>query len=350
MRLVSSFLLLILSPIAKADFASVQECLSKKYQKLTDRDGIVAAVVDSNQTKIMTFGTAKEETIYEIGSVTKSFTGILLAHSITARAISLDEFIPAEYQKPDSDITYKHLTTHTSGIIGGNFKGYVSPNEESPYEGLNIPLFKKLYSETPLVSSPGEKWAYSNIATGLLGLILSENSGKTYNALVEEVVFKNLMMNDSHFRVPESELARFAQGYIAYEGEKAPYSHWNLYDTAINPAGGIRSTIGDMAKYAYANLFPEKTNMKATLELAQQPLYKMGESGKWMGINWIIEPDKQLIWHNGSTIGFNSILAISKKQEIAVVAMTNTGVFKNDVDGEVVSDDALQEVAFSCLE
>jgi CubicO group peptidase (beta-lactamase class C family) len=328
---------------------TVSDCLNQKYNALTKFNGIAVAVVSAEETRIITFGKAKKNQIFEIGSVTKTFTGNLLAQSLVAGKVKLSDAVPSEYQITESPITYQHLTTHTSGIIGGNFPGYISTNPESPYDGITIPVFKNLYGQTPVGTKPDEAWAYSNIGSALLGLILGENEQVSYDNLIIQKIFKPLGMKDSYFEVPESEIYRFPLGNIADENEMRPFSHWDLYKTAINPAGGIRSTISDMALYARANLIPASTPLDSAITLAQQPLYFIKDFKSWIGMNWIIEPVKDLIWHNGSTIGFKSILAISKKQGIAVVALTDTGLYTKNPDGEAMEDPSLQNSVFECL-
>jgi len=263
--------------------------------------------------------------------------------------LKLSDAIPDEYQKIEKHpISYQHLTTHTSGIISGNFPDFHGPNPESPYEGLTIPVFKNLYAKTPLIVNaiPGAHWEYSNIATGLLGIILADRNNVTYETLVAEKIFKILGMNDSYFKVPDSEASRFPEGNI--QGQ--PWSKWDLYDTAISPAGGIRSTIADMAIYAKSVLIPSSSKLESAIALSKQPLFYIEGEDKWIGMNWIIEPAKQLTWHNGSTIAFNSILAISSKHDVAVVALTDTGVFMTDENGNPVKDNSFQDIAFECLE
>jgi len=332
------------SSFTTAGAETMSECIDKKYQALQNRHGIAVAVVDYDKTQFLFYGQAHKDQIFEIGSLTKTFTATLLAEEVIHRKIKLTDPIPAEYQKPGNQITYKHLTTHTSGIVSGNFPGYMGSNPESPYEGLSVSLFKELYRSTPLASPVGTKWNYSNIGTGVLGLVLSENNETNYSEMVKNRIFKVLGMTESYFEVPDSKLPNFPEGNV--NGES--WSHWDLFNTGINPAGGIRSTISDMAIFARANLVPFRTSLGSPIELAQEPLYGITDS-MWIGMNWLIEPKKNLIWHNGSTMGFESILAISTKYSIAVVALTDTGIFTADSGGNVSQDNTLQDVVFGCM-
>lgn len=327
-----------------ADLTTIGKCVNEKYLKLTDNRSIAFAIVDKDNTQIFLYNQAKKDQLFEIGSITKTFTATLLSKEVADGKMNLNDPIPSEYQKTDAPITYQHLTTHTSGIISGNFPTYKSPNPESPYEGLYIPIFKDLYNKTSLAFPVGTQWKYSNIASGLLGLIIGENNNTSYNDLVIDKIFKPLGMKDSYFKVPEDQMARFPQGNV--NGQIWP--HWDLYDTAISPAGAIRSTVSDMALYARANLIPNSTLLQTAIENAHKPLYEIGK-GVWIGMNWILEPSKNLIWHNGSTVGFKSILAISTKHHVAIVALTDTGIYKTDSSGTDSEDDSLQEIVFNCL-
>jgi CubicO group peptidase (beta-lactamase class C family) len=156
-------------------------------------------------------------------------------------------------------------------------------------------------------------------------------------------------MNESYFKVPEHSIERFPRGFIAIDKKLQETPHWDLYKTAINPAGGIRSTIGDMVKYARANLNPVSTVLEKSILKSHEPLFLLDTKKVWIGMNWIVEPNEKLVWHNGQTYGFNSILAVSKKTGIAVVAMTNTSVLNSSGDGSQSFDTGLQDVVFSCL-
>jgi CubicO group peptidase (beta-lactamase class C family) len=342
--------LFFLSPAQASGLSALKECVRQGYAGLTNRHAIVAAVLDADTSQILTFGSAKEDQIFEIGSVTKTFTANLLAQSVGAGTLKLSDTIPAIYQKAGASITYQHLTTHTSGIIAGIFPDFQVTHPLSPYDGLTVPIFKTLYAGTPLATPPGAVSSYSNIGVSLLGLIMAENAGSTYEEQVRSKIFKVLGLNNTYFDIPESDRSRFPHGYmIDADGKTQDMPHWDLYQTAIDPAGGIRSTIGDMVKYANANLAPSKSPLANSIQISQQKILRIRNPNVWIGMNWMIEPDDGLIWHNGQTYGFNSILAISTKRHQSVVAMTDTTVMVKDTAGKTGFDTGLQDVAFRCL-
>ena len=350
-RVFFSVTFIAISGSAGADsLSSIKTCITQGYKGMTNRHGIAAAVVDAYGWQIMTFGSAQPDQLFEIGSVTKTFTANLLAQSVASGAININDAIPDAYQKQGSTITYQHLTTHTSGIIEGIFPSFRIKNPLSPFDGLTTRRFKKLYARTPLATTPSMAWSYSNIGISLLGLILAENADSTYENLVKDKILKVLNLNDSFFQIPKSDRHRFAEGrLIDLDGRIHNMPHWDLYKTAINPAGGLRSSITDMAKYAQANLNPESSSLAGPIRLAQQKLYSIPERNADMGMNWILQPNDGLIWHNGLTYGFNTILAISTKRNQAVVAITDTNIQIKDAEGKLSFDSSLQNVAFECL-
>ncbi len=339
---IRSSLGLLLSLSAQADFSTVTHCLQQNSNQLSAYRSTAIAVVDKYQTKIFTFGSARENQIFEIGSITKTFTANLLAQEIIAGNLRLSEPIPGAYQKPNGLIRYQHLVTHTAGLVNV-FHDYKSSNPRTPWDGLDIPLFKYFYNRTPLQSRPGENFSYSNIGFGLLGTILSERAGQPYDKLVQQRIFAPLGMKDSYFEVPRSEAHRFPQGNI--NGAAWPY--WNLYNTGISAAGGIRSTIKDMAIYTRAQLSPENTVLARAIQATQAPLYQKDKDA--VGMSWLIGPQKGLVWHNGSTFGFNSMLAISSVHKVGIVLLTDTSIYKTSPGGEQIKDKSYENIVYTCL-
>lgn len=331
------------------DLMTVRSCVQRGYEAMSDRKGIVAAVLDANDSQILTFGTATQEQLFEIGSITKTFTANLLAQAVVESLVSLSDSIPAAYQKPGNPITYQHLTTHTSGIRAGNFPDYNSGNPLAPYEGMTPGIFKDLYAKTPLVSEPGQAWAYSNLGTSLLGMILSENAGADYEELVRKKIFAPLGMTDSYFRVPAAELSRLPQGHVIINKSPAMAApFWDLSENALKPAGGIRSSIKDMITFARANLVPESSPLAIAVTLSQVPLFKVSPSMS-IAMNWLIDTDRDVVWHYGATGGFNAVVALSKKHNQAVVALSNTAAYVIDAKGNPDFEMSFDYVALDCL-
>ncbi len=341
-------MLLLSEPeLARADFSTLQSCLHQKVSPLSNRNGIALAVVPmSGPPVIQLFGKARRDQIFEIGSITKTFTGLLLSQAIQEGLIRLDDPIPSVYQKKwnansSTEITYRHLTTHTAGIISGSFPGYSSKNPLTPHADLTLDLFRDFYSRLPLQSEPGTEYSYSNIGTSLLGMILSEKLQTPYERLIESRIFSPLGMSDSSFEISPEKSSRFTPGYLGKD-ETPP---WDLAGLAIAPAGGIRSTIDDMAKYVQSQL----TESLPAIAESHRPLYTRSSGKSEMAMNWIIDSVRSNLWHNGATYGFNSILVLSKFSKLGVVALADTLALDWDSNGDPSINGDLELAVLDCF-
>lgn len=334
--LILALLFVVESALAENKLNALTQCLDSKLSKLNNHHSMVFAVINNQKEIIKYYGQAHKDQLYEIGSITKTFTGLLTAQAVLENKIKLDEAIPQDYQINSKPMTYKQLATHSSGLKAGNFANYC-PDKLFPYEGLDRKLFLKMYETTnPVSAKPGEKFIYSNIAVGLQGLLLDKTFGRSYESLVESEILDKLEMKNTYFEVPLHETQNFTQARLNQDF----FPFWDLYKTQINAAGGLRSTIGDMVKYTRAHLDPRSTELKDYIEMAQKPYFKDPESGTQIGLNILSNPSVGLYGHAGSTIGFSSYFLVSQKLGLGVIAMTNTAVY-NGQEPLSLCDDSL---------
>jgi CubicO group peptidase (beta-lactamase class C family) len=296
--------------------------------------GIVVGVAEGNSTFFIGYGstnlrggqTPGENTIFEIGSVTKVFTGLMLAKKVLEHKVALDDpvrkLLPAYFRIPkfgDREITLLDLSTHYSGLprvpTNMNLESLVNPYKN--YTGYKMREFLVGYQ---LPREPGTVWEYSNLGAGLLGYALGVKSNTPYKRMVLSEICGPLKLKDTRFRLNEEQLSRFAQGYNA-DLEKT--AHWDF--DVIAPAGGLRSTAADMLKLASAHL---KNNgpLPQAMAIATRPYRKSGLPDNDMGLGWIImhKGGFDILWHNGGTGGFSSFVAINKAKNIALVVLSNT--------------------------
>jgi len=293
--------------------------------------GAVVAVVKADGVFYYHYGEAKKgqgilpgnNTIFEIGSISKTFTGTLLAQAVLDKKISLDDdirnYLPAACAKLELDgkpVLVKHLSNHTSGLPRltddlGTTPGY---DENDPYKHYTKEMYFNYLSRVKLESVPGTKQEYSNTAVAILGIILQKVYGQTYEQLLAKYIANPLKMGNTSTFVPGKQLANFATGYA----NGAVTSHWNLADT--NPAGGIRSTLADMVLYLKANM----ADATPAIALSHKETFKEGEDS--IGLGWFLYPTKGdiLIWHNGGTGGFTSYTGHLKDKKAGVVVLTNS--------------------------
>jgi serine-type D-Ala-D-Ala carboxypeptidase/endopeptidase len=188
--------------------------------------GIVVGIIDETGTRVAAYGTGKKdseqkldaETLFEIGSITKTFTGILLADMAEQGEVKLDDpvakFLPADVKVPEKNgkkITLQNLSQHTSGLprLPGNFK---PADPHDPYADYTIKQMYEFLAKCELTSEIGEKYDYSNLAVGLLGHALSLKAGKDYEALVESRICGPLSLKSTRITLTPALKARLATG------------------------------------------------------------------------------------------------------------------------------------------
>ena len=226
------------------------------------------------------------DTVFEIGSITKTFTGSILADMARKGEVGVDSpvsaFLPAGVKVPSrggKPITLRLLAQHMSGLprMPGNF---APVDETNPYRDYTPTLMYQWLGAVEPERDPGEDFEYSNIGYGLLGHALSLEAGSSYEALLRERITGPLGMNDTVITLTPQTKARLAHGHNERLG---PAGNWDL--DAIAGAGAIRSTVRDMLKYCAANAGLTETPLRATFDEAQTLKYpwRKGETSESPG-------------------------------------------------------------------
>lgn len=294
--------------------------------------GLSIAVVTDGQTYFYHYGTTAigdkqlpdNTTIYEMGSVTKTFTGILLAKALEDKKLSLYDdvrkFLPvkcSDLAQGNHPIILKHLANHTSGIprIPQNLDQQPYYDPANPYKNYNSEMLYDYLSTLQLAVTPGLEQEYSNTGSGLLGLILEKTYETDFEKLVTSYICKPLKMSATFVKVPEKQKAKLATGY--YDGKPNPY--WDFAD--IQGFGALKSTINDMALYLKGNI----DNATPYIQFSHESTFKKDDLST--ALCWFIGKTKSgdsLLWHNGGTFGFSSYLGYLKNKKCGVVVLGNS--------------------------
>ena len=305
--------------------------------------GMSIGIIDGDRTDMYFYGSCNKnnsklpgtQTLYEIGSVTKTFTAIILAHAINEGKINLDDdirkYLPGQYpdlQYHGKPITIKNLSNHTSGLprIPADLDKQPNYDDHDPYRNYSKEMMFSYLREVKIKGEPGTVNEYSNFAVALLGVILEQVYGQSYLELVNKYIMAPAHMSDTKITLTPGELARTATGY-AGNGAETPY--WNM--GASVACGGLRSSLPDMLKYLAANM--KEINADFTLPHVQT--YK--DPNIALGLNWIITTTKNgntLTWHNGATAGFTSFCGYIREKKAGVVILNNSG---NDIDEQALN-------------
>lgn len=266
---------------------------------------------------------ATDETIYEIGSISKVFTATLLAGLIEKGAVGLEG--PAfsgdtKLQVPGeiaSAVSWKHLATHRSGFprLAGNMRNVSSENPYSRETSDRVAAFLK---SLQLKAKPGRAYAYSNLGFAVLGYRVGEVTGKSYETMLREQITVPLGMRDTCVDLSDEQTGRFATPYAG--GKQV--SPWTFAD--MPGAGGIRSTLPDMMLFAKAALDPPDNATGRAIDRTFQKHQAGGLRGFSMGLGWHFDRDLQTRWHNGETGGFHGALFVNRKMNATVVVLANS--------------------------
>ena len=313
----------------------ISKILRERLQGEPFGSGISVAVVDEAGTKFYNFGKVSkqadakfvnENTVYEIGSVTKVFTGTLLAEAVKRGEVKLDDpiskYLPETVKTPKfggREITLLDLTTHSSALprLPANLK---PKNPLNPYADYTAGQMYEFLGEVKLDGEIGSKIDYSNLGVGLLGHILALRANMSYEDLVKQRILEPLGMNDTAVTFSPAMKSRLAVGY---DSEGKQISNWDFQ--ALAGAGALRSTAADMAKFLSANLGFSKTKLTDSLTEAQKVRRSADDSPLKVGFNWITTKpgEKEIIWHNGGTGGYRSFAGIEKESKKGVFVVTN---------------------------
>jgi CubicO group peptidase (beta-lactamase class C family) len=334
---LAATLLFVALPVRASAPADLQAILDARVAN-TPGVGILVGVVDGTAVHVYQAGSSGNarpldaHTLFEIGSVTKTFTATILASMVRDGVVKLSDpvatFLPSTVAVPSRDgkaITLETLATQHSGLprMPTNIAG--PPDDPySTYSAADLYAFLNGYK---LTRDPGAEFEYSNLGVGLLGKALSNKAGLSYEALVRARVWAPLGMDESAIAISPDDAARFAVGHDA---DGTPVHSWEL--DALAGAGAIRSTATDMLKYVRCEMGQGKFGPLCLS--TQTPRATM--PGHRIGLIWWTDNGTGLVEHGGDTAGFHAMVAVTADHRKGVVVLTNGG-------------DPVEEIAYAAL-
>jgi CubicO group peptidase (beta-lactamase class C family) len=276
-------------------------------------------------------------TVFEIGSITKVFTALLLADMVERGEVAFETPVAALLPgvtvpaRGDRRITLADLTTHTSGLprLPANLDATSLDNPYARYRAADLHAFLAAY---PLPRDPGSQWEYSNLGAGLLGHALATKAGTTYEALLRRRVIEPLGLTDTTITLAGAQRARLA---TAHDDRLAPVGWWDF--DALAGAGAIRSTAADMLTFAAAAMGGE-TPLRAAFARMRALRRPTGLPATQQLAGWVVVAvgGTELLAHDGGTHGFRSALMLDPAAKRAAVAWINGPQDVNDLAGHAV--------------
>jgi|SRR5262245_5881527 len=344
----SLLLLALLAAPARAD--DVRALVEKHAAPLVkDRPHavVVVGVLADGKEQVFTFGSwdgkaPDGDSVFEIGSATKAFAGILLADRVKAGVVRLDD--PVQRHLPDGwvvprlddrDISLLHLATHTSGLPkqANGFLAVAIADPSNPYAKYDAAKLRKGLTGTKLMSAIGARHEYSNVGAGLLGhALVHASKAKDFESLVTDRVLKPLDLTDTGIALTAAQSKRLIPGHDESGNRQ---KNWDF--GCIQACGALRSTVGDLLKFVKANAAADGPLHEA-LAMSHQPWRDIHPGAEESGLCWVRYVDGKkppLIWHNGQTGGYHSFLGfVPGKGGVAVLC--NVATMKADDVGFAV--------------
>jgi len=288
--------------------------------------GVAIGVVQRGVRRVFTFGAAKPDSIFEIGSISKTFTGLLLARMAAEGKVKFDdpvrEMLPdGAVPKPEgAEITLLDLAIQHSGLprMPDNFH---PADPQNPYADYRPADLYRFLASHGVAKPAAPQFLYSNLGVGLLGQALANRSGKSYAALLQQEIAGPLGLKDTVVSLSQEQQTRFIQGHDA---EHHPAHAWDL--DALAGAGAIRSTAADMLTFLEAQLHPEKFPTLAAAIAQTHELRADAGPGMHIGLAWLQVDKDGYYWHNGGTGGYSSYAFFDPKNDCAAIVLFNTTV------------------------
>lgn len=335
-----TLIIAIASGSSSAANAELEKVLKHKVETEKLSVGIAVAIIENGQVSFINVGVANKETaqeidqntLFEIGSVSKVMTSTALATFVDEGTLKLSDpvqnYLPKSVKLPmknDKAITFESLASHRSGLprLPSNMQ---FSNPLNPYVDYTTEMMYEFLNQYTLPREVGESPEYSNLAVGLLGHTLAKIDDMNYEQMLMQRVLKPLKMKDTFVNVPKSALTRRSKGH---NGNLETTDYWQL--PAMAGAGAVVSDATDMALYLKANM--QQNKLASAIKLTHQPTAEFGNSLTEVGLGWIIQgtADGDVYMHNGQTGGFASFIGFNPTSHKGIVILSNTSILMDEV-------------------
>lgn len=310
------------------------DSLAQTYIKKGNTASLAIGVIHRNQLKTYFYGETHKglknlptaDTRYEIGSLTKVFTATLLADLVHKQLISLDDsivkFLPDSLRQNPSlqKITFRSLANHTSGLprMASNWNTLPNFSNADPYAAYDRKALFSYLKNITLTQAPAEEYVYSNVGFGLLGELIAIINKKTYAQVLDEIIMKPLAMS----KTSDKRLTKDEELIKVYDSNGVETPQWSFQ--AMTAAGGLKSTISDLLKFASCQFNMPQTMLEKDLALTREFTFFIPPATD-IGLAWHIDMLDGLIYyhHTGGTGGSSTFIGLSPDSKTAVVVLSN---------------------------
>lgn len=350
---LAGILLGIAVPIGTHAAVDEQELRAVLVERIDVRrwgTAIVVGISSQQGRQVVSYGTLAVKdghkvdgaTVFEIASLTKVLTALVLADMAGRHRLQLDApvstCLPANVKIPahsGKQITFVDLATHSSGLPlrPSNLASQTAINK---YAGYTVEQLYQGLATFQLPRDPGTAFEYSNWGFGLLGNALAHCAGKSYEALLAERVTGPLGMRDTTFGPNGAARSRLA---APYDANLQPVPNEGL--GALNGSGGLYSTVNDLLQFIEVFLGRGPQPLVAAGATMREPRQPGDGPDTRMGLGWRVTTSKgggKTMWSSGRADGYRAFMAFDPHTQVGVVALTNaaTNVGVDDIGWHVL--------------
>ena len=309
----------------------IRAILADRIDQQRQGVAMVVGVIDPSGRRTVAYakkgeGAVDANTVFEIGSVTKVFTALLLADAVKRGEVALTDpvskYLPPDVKVPERSgkkITLVDLATHTSGLprMPTNFH---PKDPANPYADYTVPQLYEFLGTVVLTHDIGSNYEYSNLGGGLLGHALARRAGTDYETLVRTRILEPLGMKSTAITLSKSMKERLTPGHDPALHQVA---NWDL--PALAGAGALRSTANDLLTFLAANIGLEKSPLAESMAAMIAARRPTGSPGLEIALGWHIwtRDGHEIIWHNGGTGGYRTWIGFEPKTRTGVVVLSN---------------------------
>ncbi len=324
------------------------DSVANSYIKKGNTQSLAIAIFHRNKYKTFLYGETEkgnntlpaENTLYEIGSITKVFTATLLADLVTKDVIQLDD--PITTFLPDSvasnpalkGITFKSLANHTSGLprMAGNWDRIAGFDEKDPFAAYDQKALFNFLQHYKASREPGDEYEYSNLGYGLLGELIAIINKKPYIQYLQETILTPLQLHNT-VDTPNDQKQQAVLPGLDKQGNITPLWRWK----AMMGAGGLKSNIKDLMLFAVEQFKMPENELQNAMALTRQFTFFTPDNMD-IGLAWHMNMLDGIIYfhHTGETAGSSSFIGLSPDTKTVVVILSNAAESVNLISTEIM--------------
>jgi len=321
---------------AETQLAKAAEYADALKSTAPDSACIAIAYFNKKTSRQHFAGGCGQDSIFQIGSISKTFTGLLLAKAVQENLVSLETPIADLLATPvpgaqNNPIRLRHLATHSSGLprLPDNID-LSAEQMDDPYAAYDETLLLDFLANHTLANKTGVHSEYSNLGSGLLGYLLANQAQTNYGALVDSVIADPLKLADTTQTLSPSQSQRALPGHRSGDFKEVP--NWT-FDTLAG-AGALNSTLQDMTTYIRATM-TDQAPLTDAFKLAKTKQADFDGSTQGIGLGWILQDigGRAALWHNGGTAGQRAIAGFVPETGEGVVVLANAVFSEIDAIG-----------------